>query len=52
MRATDLFNLLNGLRKSNKMRKILSILLHFPSKFNKFNSTGAAMLDSIYDMTL
>ena len=52
MRAPDLFNLLNCLRKSNKMQDILSILSHFPCKFNKFSRTGAEMLDSIYDMTL
>ena len=29
-----------------------SILLLFCNKFNKFNNTGARMLDSIYHMTL
>ena len=29
-----------------------SILSLFRNKFNKFNKTGAGMLDSIYHMTL
>ena len=29
------------------MRGLPSILLLFPNKFNKFNNTGAQMLDSI-----
>ena len=47
-----LFNLLNKLRKRDKMRGLLSILLFFRNKFNKFNNTGARMLDSIYHTTL
>ena len=38
MSAHVLFNLLNELL--------------FPNEFNKFNNTGARMLDSIYHMTL
>ena len=34
------------------MRGLPSILLLFHKEFNKFNNTGAQMLDSIYQMTL
>ena len=34
------------------MRGLRSILSLFCNKFNKFNNTGAQMLDSIYYMTL
>ena len=40
MSAHVLVNLLNELRKSDKMRGLLSILLFFHNKFNKFNNTG------------
>ena len=40
-----LLNLLNELRKRDKMRGLLSL---FRKKFNKFNITGAQMVDSIY----
>ena len=40
-------NLLNELGKSDKMRGLPSILLLFRNEFNKFNNTGARMLDSI-----
>ena len=46
-----LLNLLNDLGKSDKMRGLPSILLLF-HEFNKFNNTGARMLDSIYHMKL
>ena len=36
-----LLNLLNKLRKGNKMQGLSSILLLFHNKFNKFNNTGA-----------
>ena len=42
-----LLNLLNELRKRDKMRGLPSILFLFRNKFNKFNFTGAGMLDSI-----
>ena len=42
MSAHVLLKLLNKLRKRDKMRGL----------FNKFNNTGAQMLDSIYHMTL
>ena len=47
-----LLNLLKELRKRDKMLGLPSILLPFRNKFNKFNNTGAQMLDSIYDMTI
>ena len=47
-----LLNLLNELRKSNKMRDLHIILLLFRKELNKFNNPGAGMLDSIYHMTL
>ena len=34
------------------MRGLPSILSLFPNEFNKFNNTGARMLDSFYHMTL
>ena len=46
-----LLNLLNELRKRDKMRRLPSILSLFHNEFNKFNNTGARMLDSIYHMT-
>ena len=51
MRAHVLLNVLTELRKKDKMLGLPSILIHFRSKFNKFNNTGARMLDSIYHMT-
>ena len=55
MSAHVLLNLLNELGKRDKMRgkmrglpRILS-LSH--NEFNKFNNTGARMLDSIYHLT-
>ena len=38
-----LFNLLNELGKSDKMRGLPIILSLFCNKFNKFNNTGARM---------
>ena len=52
MSAHVLLNLYNEFRKRDKMRGLSSILFLFRNKFNKFNSTGAPMLDSIYHMTL
>ena len=48
MSAHVLLNLLNELRKRYKMRGLPSILSFFRIDFNKFNNTGAQMLDSIY----
>ena len=52
MSAHVLLNLLNELRKRDKMRGLQSIFSNFRNKFNKFNNTGARMLDSVYHMTL
>ena len=46
--AHVLLNLLNELGKRDKMRGLPSILSLFRNKFNKFNDTGARMIDSIY----
>ena len=51
MSAHVLLNLLNELRKRDKMRGLPSILPLFRNEFNKFNNTRARMLDSIYHMT-
>ena len=51
MSAHVLLNLLNELRKRDKMRGLPSILSLFRNEFNKFNNTRARMLDSIYHMT-
>ena len=47
MSALVLLNLLNKLKKRDKIRGLPSILFLFRNKFNKFNNTGAQMLDSI-----
>ena len=52
MSAHVLLNLLNELRKRDKMRGLPSSLSLFRNEFNKFNNTGTRMLDSIYHMTL
>ena len=52
MSAHVLLNLLKELGKSDKMLGLPSILLLFRNELNKFNNTGARMLDSIYHMTL
>ena len=52
MSAHVLLNLLNKLRKRDKMLRKPRILSLFLNLFNKFNNTGAGMLDSIYHMTL
>ena len=44
MSAHVLLNLLNNLRKTDKIRGLPSILSIFRSEFNKFNNTGARML--------
>ena len=51
MSACVLLKLLNKLRKRDTMRGLQSILSLFHNEFNKFNNTGARMLDSIYHMT-
>ena len=52
MTAHVLLNLLNKLRKRDKMRGLPSILSLFRNKFNTFINTRALMLDSIYHMIL
>ena len=52
MSAHVLLNLLNELRKRDKMRGWPRILSLFRNEFNKFNNTRARMLDSIYHMAL
>ena len=47
-----LLNVLDKLKKSDKMRGLPRILFLFRNEFNKFNNTGARMLDYIYRMTL
>ena len=51
MSAHVLFNSLNELEKRDKMQGLPSILSLSCKEFNKFNSTRARMLDSIYHMT-
>ena len=51
MSAHVLLNLLNELGKRDKMRGLPSVLSIFRNEFNKFNNTGALMLDSFYHMT-
>ena len=52
MSALALLNLLNELRKRDKMGGVLSIYFLFLNEFNKFNNTRARIIDSIYHMTL
>ena len=54
MSAHDILNLLNELRKRDKMRGLPSILSLFGNEFDKFNNTRALMLDSIlsYDIRI
>ena len=51
MSAHVLLISLNELGKRDKMRGLSSILSLFCNEFNKFNKTGARMLDSFYHMT-
>ena len=43
--------LLNQLGNRDKLQDWPSILSLFPNLFNKFNTNGAQMLDSVYHMT-
>ena len=52
MRVHVLLILLIELGKRDKMQGLSSILSLFRNKFNKFNNTGAWMLDFIYHITL
>ena len=51
MSAHVLLNLLNELGKRDKMQGLPRILSLLHNKFNKFNNTGARLLDSIYHTT-
>ena len=50
MSAYVLLTLFNKLRKRDKMQGLPSIFISFSQQFNKFNNTGAQMLDSIHHM--
>ena len=50
MSAHVLLNLLNELRKRDKMGGLPSILSLFRNSFNKINNTRALMLNSVYHM--
>ena len=52
MSAHVLLNLLNELRKRDRMPGLSSILSLFHYVFYKFNNTRARLLDSIYHMIL
>ena len=52
MSAHVLLNILTKLGNSDKMRGLPSVLSLFRNKLNKFNNTGARILDSFYHMTL
>ena len=52
MSAHVLLNLLNELRKRDKIWGLPSILSLFHNEFNKFNNTEARMWDSIYHMMM
>ena len=45
------FEFINLMRKSDKMRGLQSILSLFQNEFNKFNNTGAQILDSTLDLS-
>ena len=52
MSAHVFLNFLNELKKSDKMRGLQRILSRFRNEFNKFNITGAEVIDSVYHMPL
>ena len=52
MSAHVLLKLSNELRYRDKMRGLTSILSLFGSELDKFDNTGAWIIDSIYHMTL
>ena len=52
MSARVLLNLLNVLRKRDKILGLPSILSLFRDEFDKFINTGVRMLDSTYHWTL
>ena len=52
MSAHVLFNLITSWGKEIKCEACRAFCLFFRNEFNKFKSTRARMLDSIYHMTL
>ena len=52
MIAHGLMNLLTCWGREMKCEACLAFYHFFATSFNKFNNTGARMLDSIYHMTL
>ena len=52
MSAHVILNLLNELRKRDKLRVLSRIYLSFCNELNNFNNTGERMIDSIYHVTL
>ena len=52
MSAPALFNLLNSLQKGNKMLGKPRISSLFLNLFNKFNNTGAFMLDPLSKLSI
>ena len=52
MSAHVLLNLLNELGKREKNRGLPGVLSLFRNEFNKFNNTGARVLDSTNHKTL
>ena len=46
------FEFVKRVGKRNKMRSLSSILSLFRNEFDKFNNTGAWILDYIYHMTI
>ena len=52
MSAHLLLNSLNELEERDNMRGLSSVVSIFRIEFNKFNNTGARMLNSIYHMAL
>ena len=52
MTSHVLLNLLNDLRKRDKIQGLLNILSLFCNEFNEFEDKRAGMLDSIYHMIL
>ena len=51
MSVRVLLNFLNKLGKRDKMRHLSSVLSLFRNSVNKFNNTGARMLDYTYHLT-
>ena len=52
MSVNVLLNLLNELGEKRENARLAEHFIFFRNEFNKFNNTGARMLDSINHMTL